>query len=170
MARERPESGFWRPPHESRGGSEDRAPGGRRISGGEALFLRKLWHSTRNRWRRFAILALGLWALYALILSPHGWLQLTSLRSEVRTLRGELSELRNRKAALDHALGELDRREDFLLQKRAREEFGFARENERIYLLPADAEDERCLQRAEIAGADRFSDRRDAPAEGAASD
>jgi len=130
-----------------------------RAEGGETLFLRKIWQSTRTRWQRFALFAFILWALYTLILSPHGWLQLMSAREDVRALKQEMSELERRRDALDKLENEMAVREPYQLEKRAREEFGYARENERIYLLPRNADDDRCLTDGELRGGDCFSDR-----------
>ena len=54
---------------------------------------------------------------------------------------------------------ELDCGEDYLLERRAREEFGFVRPNERVYLIPDDPEDDRCIGEAAARGGERFSDR-----------
>jgi cell division protein FtsB len=67
--------------------------------------------------------------------------------------------LEARRDSLDRVLAQIDRGERVVLERRAREEFGFARKNERIYLLPEDAEDDRTCDEAEIRGGERFSDR-----------
>jgi len=130
-----------------------------RGQGGETLFLRKFWQSTRSRWQRFALLGFVVWAVYTLVLSPHGWLQLMAVRQDVNALQKEVDELERRRAGLGQLELEMDTQEPFQLEKRAREEFGYARENERIYLLPRNGEDDRCLTEGELRGGDRFSDR-----------
>ncbi|MFH1144382.1 MAG: septum formation initiator family protein [Candidatus Eisenbacteria bacterium] len=129
----------------------------------ETLFLRKLWHSTRGRWQRFALVAFLLWAIYALALSPHGLLRLNSVRKQVQALESDVEELERRQACLDRLDSEMDLHEPFQMEKRAREDFGYARDNERIYVLPRDPEDDRCLTEGELRGGDRFSDRRFQP-------
>ncbi|MBD3235645.1 MAG: hypothetical protein GF330_02950 [Candidatus Eisenbacteria bacterium] len=129
----------------------------------DAPVLRKLWHSTRRRWRRILLGIFVGWAGYLLLLSPEGWLQLWRLRRQARDLRAEITRLDETKAALDHVLTELSEQDAPLLERRAREEFGFARDNERLYLLPYDARDRRCVRQGELQGGERFLDR-EAPA------
>jgi len=125
----------------------------------DAPFLRKLWRSTRDRWHRFAVGGFVVWAAYTLLLSPQGWIQLSRLQQRTQLLRGNVRCLEGELAGLDRTVAELDRRGPEVLEKRAREEFGFLRPNERIYALPYDAEDARCLREAEVYGSECFSDR-----------
>jgi hypothetical protein len=48
----------------------------------------------------------------------------------------------------------------FLLERIVREEFGFARANERVYLLPYSREDRQCLSRAYRYAGETFAERR----------
>lgn len=130
----------------------------------EAPFLRKIWHSTRTRWQRFALALFVGWATYLLLLSPQGWLQLWRLRRDARELRQEIAQLSNTREALDRIIVDLTHDDPPLLERRAREEFGFARDNERIYVLPFDAQDRRCMRQAELHGGERFRDRDPRPA------
>ena len=130
-----------------------------RVATDDSLFLRKFWRSTRGRWQRLALGAFALWALYSLALSPNGWLQLMRTRKEVEALESEVRTLKMRTSSLDRMGAEMQANERFQMEKRAREDFGYARENERIYVLQRDAEDERCLTEGELRGGDRFSDR-----------
>jgi len=131
-----------------------------RAASDETLFLRKLWHSTRTRWQRLGLVAFFLWVVYAVMFSPHGWLQLIAVRRQVQELQNEVDELERRKASLDRLQQEMDWHEPFQMEKRAREDFGYARENERIYLLTPDDADDRNLTEGELSGGDRFSERR----------
>ena len=90
---------------------------------------------------------------------PNGWLQLMRTRKEVEALESEVRTLKMRTSSLDRMGAEMQANERFQMEKRAREDFGYARENERIYVLQRDAEDERCLTEGELRGGDRFSDR-----------
>jgi cell division protein FtsB len=122
-------------------------------------FLRRLWHSTRERWQRFALIGFVVWATYILLLSPQGWIQLWKLHGQAGSVQQEIASLNRQKDALDRMLVELDESGTFLLERRAREEFGYLRENEHSYVLPDDPEDKRCLDEAELHGGDCFSDR-----------
>jgi cell division protein FtsB len=126
---------------------------------GEELFLRRVWRSTRIQWMRFALGAFLIWAAYSLILSPHGWFHLAALRQQVAVEAQANAALEAKRDSLDLVVADIDRGGSDVLVRRAREEFGFARENERVYLLPVDAEDSRSRAEAEIRGGDRFSDR-----------
>ena len=48
----------------------------------ESPVLRKIWHSTRGQWKRFALLAFIAWSAYSLMLSPHGLLRLEALKRD----------------------------------------------------------------------------------------
>lgn len=122
-------------------------------------FLRKVWHSTRERWQRLALLGILGWASYSLILGPDGGIQLWHLRGRAENLRGEISALAATRDSLDRILDDWIIYGDQYLERTAREDYKFARENERIYLLPYDEEDDRCVRDALIHGGDRFSDR-----------
>jgi cell division protein FtsB len=126
---------------------------------GEELFLRRVWRSTRIQWHRFAVGALVIWAVYALVLSPHGWLRMGALKRLATAEEGWNAALGARRDSLDLVLARIDRGERSVWEERAREDFGFAGKNDRIYLLPTDTEDARIRSEAEIHGGDRFSDR-----------
>ncbi len=128
------------------------------LAGGD-LFLRRIWRSTRSRWQRFVLLALAIWAVYSLALSPHGWLRMTALRRRADELRLELASLAASRDSLNLMVSRFDSSAEDLLEHRAREEFGFARPNERIYVLPRDVEDARLRAEEETRGGQRFTDR-----------
>jgi cell division protein FtsB len=125
----------------------------------ESPVLRKIWHSTRGRWMRFLLLAFVVWSVYSLVLSPHGWLRLDALRRDVSQQEEACAVLAGSRDSLNLIAAELDRGEEYILERRAREDFGFARPNERIYMLPQDAEDERCIGEAAAHGGETFSQR-----------
>jgi len=129
------------------------------LPGGEDLFLRRVWRSTRVQWHRFAVGAFVIWAAYSLILSPHGWLRLAALKRQVAAEQRQIDALESRRDSLDLVVAQIDRGEKGVLERRAREEFGFARKSDLIYLVPSDTEDDRTRSEAEIHGAERFSDR-----------
>lgn len=126
---------------------------------GEELFLRRVWRSTRIQWHRFAVGAFVVWAAYSLVLSPHGALRLSALKRTVAAEEQLNAELASRRDSLDQVMARIDRGEKGVLEERARNDFGFAGPNERVYRLPADAEDDHIRSEAEIRGGDRFSDR-----------
>jgi cell division protein FtsB len=126
---------------------------------GEELFLRRVWRSTRIQWLRFAAGAFLIWAAYSLVMSPHGMFHLSALRRQVEAEAQANAVLEGRRDSLDLVVADIDRGGTGALVRRAREEFGFARANERVYLLPVNAEDSRTRAEAEIRGGDRFSDR-----------
>jgi cell division protein FtsB len=126
---------------------------------GEELFLRRVWRSTRIQWHRFAVVAFVIWAAYALALSPHGALRLAALKRTVAAEEQLNATLAMRRDSLDQVMARIDRGEKSVLEERARNDFGFAGPNERVYRLPADAEDDHTRSEAEIRGGDRFSDR-----------
>lgn len=131
-----------------------------RGSSTETPFLRKIWRSTRTRWQRLALVAFVGWVMYALLLSPHGWLQLMAVRRQVQALESEVSELERRETWLGQMSEQMETDEQFYLDKRAREDLGYARENERVYKLTPNDEDDRFLTEGEIRGGERFSERR----------
>jgi cell division protein FtsB len=130
-----------------------------RGSSREDPFLRKIWHSTRERWQRFALLGITVWATYALVLSPSGWIQLSRLRGRANDLNREISSLTAARDSLDQILADWSICGPQHLERSAREDYGFARANERIYRLPFDEEDSRRLRDGWLHGGDRFSDR-----------
>lgn len=136
-----------------------RRPDGERGATAGSPVLRRLWQSTRGQWKRFALLAVGVYSLYSLLLSPHGWLRLAALKSQVQRREAACQMLRASRDSLDLVLAELDRGGGYILERRAREEFGFLRSNERAYILPRDAEDDRCIGEAAAYGAETFSQR-----------
>jgi len=126
---------------------------------GEELFLRRVWRSTRIQWHRFAVGAFVIWAAYSLALSPHGALRLAALKRVVTAEEQLNATLAMRRDSLDQVMARIDRGEKSVLEERARNDFGFAGPNERVYRLPADADDDHTRSEAEIRGGDRFSDR-----------
>ena len=126
---------------------------------GEELFLRRVWRSTRIQWGRFAVGAFVIWAAYSLVLSPHGMLRLSALKRTVVAEEQLNVALAARCDSLGQVMARIDRGEKSVLEERARNDFGFAGPNERVYRLPADAEDDHIRSEAEIRGGDRFSDR-----------
>jgi cell division protein FtsB len=126
---------------------------------GEELFLRRVWRSTRIQWHRFAVGAFVVWAAYSLALSPHGALRLAALKRVVTAEEQLNATLAMRRDSLDQVMARIDRGEKSVLEERARNDFGFAGPNERVYRLPADANDDHTRSEAEIRGGDRFSDR-----------
>lgn len=147
-----------------RGGGETGRTGGRRPGGERATpdaspVLRRIWQSTRGQWRRFALLALGVWSLYSLVLSPHGWLRRAALARQVERREAACETLRGTRDSLDLVIADLDLGSGYMLERRAREEFGFVRPNERVYRLPDDSEDDRCIGEAAAHGGETFSER-----------
>lgn len=114
----------------------------------DSQFLRKLWQSGREQWRHFVLVGILLWAAYSLLLSPGGTIHLTKLRHQANRLEEEIGRLEGTRDSLDLVLQAVDEKDAFVLERIVREEFGFARDNERIYILPPDPEDRSCLDRA----------------------
>jgi len=128
--------------------------------------LRRIWRSTRGQWRRCALLVLGLWSAYALVFSSHGVLHLSALRREATALEAEQERLLATRDSLALVLAAAEDDALPLLERRAREAFGFSRENERIYLVPEDPADDRCVGAGLLHGGETFRDREAAGAAG----
>lgn len=111
-------------------------------------FLRKRWYPSREQWRRYAFAGVLCWAGYSLILSPGGAIRLRQLQGESEQLDAQLARLQTAHDSLAWTLETLERGDPFLLERMAREEYGLARENERIYVLPGNQADYRCIDRA----------------------
>ncbi|MCK4302704.1 MAG: septum formation initiator family protein [Candidatus Eisenbacteria sp.] len=129
-------------------------------SSSEGLFLRKIWRSSREQWRRFALAGFVAWTAYSLLLNPGGFVHLLKLRGQTARLENAIRQAAATSDSLDRVLVAMEAGDPFLLERVAREQFGFAHKNERIYLLPHDEEDWRQLDHAEQHGTETFSERR----------
>jgi cell division protein FtsB len=108
-------------------------------NGAERPFLRMLWRSGREQWRRFALLGVLAWGVYSLVLSPGGAVQHYRLRREAESQHREMCRLEAAWDSLETLIQGLERGDSFLLERAAREKYGFARSNELIYLLPSES-------------------------------
>ena len=111
-------------------------------------FLRKRWYPSREQWRRYTFAAVLCWAGYSLILSPGGAIHLKRLQQETQILDAQLARLEATHDSLSWALANIEEGDPFLIERLAREEFGLARDNERIYVLPGNQADYHCIDRA----------------------
>ena len=118
----------------------------------EGPFLRKLWQSGREQWRRFAVGGFLLWAVYTVLLSPGGAIHLFRLQRDSDRLQARINQLAATCDSLDTVLEAIENRDPMMLERVAREEFGYARPNERIYVVAPDATDRRLLDRARLGG------------------
>jgi cell division protein FtsB len=101
----------------------------------QAEFLRRLWHSSRDQWRRATLIAVALWSVYSLILSPDGALRLLHLQRDVQVLEEEIIQLDGVRDSLGQFLLALDQGDPFALERVARERYGMAREHEQVLRL-----------------------------------
>ncbi len=99
-------------------------------------FLRRLWQSSRDQWRRVALLGLALWAVYSLIFSPDGAVRWMRLRHDLHDLEQDLVHLEDVRDSLDVFLQAFERGDPFALERVARERYGLVRKNERVLRLP----------------------------------
>jgi cell division protein FtsB len=114
----------------------------------EGRFLRKLWQSSREQWRRTAVVGVIFWALYAVLFSPGGAFRLIKLRHQTERVNLEVARLEAACDSLERVILAVQGEDPAALERVAREEFGFVRDNERIYVLPADAVDRQFIDRA----------------------
>ncbi|MFC1572700.1 septum formation initiator family protein [Candidatus Eisenbacteria bacterium] len=125
----------------------------------ENLFLRKIWRSSRQQWRRFALVGILLWTAYSLVLSPGGAIHLLRLRGLEAEIEREIEAYEGKRDSLDRVLMAIDAGDAFQYEKVARERFGFAYPNDRVYMLPNHPQDRLSLSLAARHGAETFSER-----------
>lgn len=114
----------------------------------EGRFLRKLWQSSREQWWRMAVLGVGIWGLYAIFFSSGGTFQLLKLRHQARGTDTQVARLEAACDSLERVILAVQGGDPTALERVAREEFGFVRANERIYVLPEDDLDRQLIDRA----------------------
>ncbi len=123
--------------------SEERAARGQ-----EGRFLRKLWQSSREQWRRMTVAGVLIWAGYTVLLSPGGTFHVMKLRNHAERVERAVARLEATEDSLQRVIEDIDEGDPAVTERIAREEFGFSRDNERIYVLPDDAEDRRRIDRS----------------------
>jgi cell division protein FtsB len=114
----------------------------------EGHFLRKLWQSSREQWRRTAVLGVLVWAAYAILFSPGGTFHVIRLRHHAERVEQEVARLASACDSLEQVIRAVEGGDPTALERVAREEYGFVRGNERIYVLPSDALDRRLVDRS----------------------
>jgi len=125
----------------------------------EGRFLRKLWQSSREQWWRMAVLGVSIWGLYAILFSPGGALHLLKLRHQAQWGDAQVARLEAACDSLERVILVVQGGNPAALEWLAREEFGFVRTNERIYVLPEDDVDRQFVDRArQWVGAPRATD------------
>ncbi len=97
-------------------------------------FLRRLWRSNQQRWLWLFSGVLLAWAVYNLVLGPHGALALGALGRRLLQEEAALESLKHQCDSLEAALKEASENRNRFLERIAREEYFFARPCERIYL------------------------------------
>jgi len=103
---------------------------------GQTPVLRRIWRSSREQWRRVALVGLAAWAVYSLILSPDGAVRMFRLQHEAQRIEQEIARLEATRDSLGGFLDAFDRGDAFAIEKVARERYGLVRENERVIHLP----------------------------------
>jgi cell division protein FtsB len=126
----------------------------------EGPFLRKIPRPSRQQWSRFLLCGFLIWAAYSLLLGPSGTLRYLRLEKEAAQLEEQIARAEATCDSLDQLLAAMDAGSPFLLERIVREEFGFARTNERVYTLPYNPEDQQCLSRAHRYAGETFAERR----------
>jgi len=114
----------------------------------EGRFLRKLWQSSREQWRRMAVLGILVWAAYAILFSPGGTFHVVKLRHQAQRVESEVTRLEAACDSLEQVIRAVEGGDPDALVRVAREEYGFVGEDERIYVLPADALDRQLVDRS----------------------
>jgi hypothetical protein len=95
-----------------------------------------------------AVLGVFVWGVSAILFGPGGTFYVMKLRHQAERVDLEVARLEAACDSLERVLVAVDGHNPAALEWIAREEFGFARENERIYKLPADAVDRQLVDRA----------------------
>lgn len=103
---------------------------------GQTPFLRRIWRSSREQWRRVALVGLAAWAVYSLILSPDGAIRLLRLQHDAKRIEQQITKLEATRDSLGSFLDAFDRGNAFAIEKVARERYGLVRENEQVIHLP----------------------------------
>lgn len=114
----------------------------------EGRFLRKLWQSSREQWRRMAVLGVVVWAAYAILFDPGGTFHLIKLRHQAQRVEREVARLEAACDSLEQVIRAVESGDPAALVRVAREEYGFAGDDERIYVLPADPQDRKLVDRS----------------------
>ncbi len=114
----------------------------------EGHFLRKLWQSSREQWRRMAVLGVLVWAAYAILFSPGGTFHVMKLRHQAQRVEREVARLEAACDSLQQVIHTVEGGDPAALVRVAREEYGFVGDNERIYVLPPDALDRKLVDQS----------------------
>jgi cell division protein FtsB len=95
-----------------------------------------------------AVLGIFVWGISAILFGPGGTFHVLKLRQQAERVDLEVARLAAACDSLERVLMAVEGPNTAALEWIAREEFGFARDNERIYVLPADAVDRQLVDRA----------------------